>query len=178
MSLSQFFVELENELLFKKNKQILIKIGNQLFEDCFDFSIPKNKYEKLLNIYKSKNKLQYKKYYIYSSFDKNLLIFKNGTNKCYKTLNYFFKDDKNYRIEYSSKYYLPNDLFQSEYEYDSIYQYHETYFNFNDNGDKISFIQKTNVNTKEVFYNIQISLENLDNLNNIEKMLVEILNQV
>jgi hypothetical protein len=165
-----------NDTICKKsnneNNEIILKIGKQIFEECFDTSLDKEKYTLIFE--KNKNKqMKNKKYYIYSSFDKNLLIFSNGMNKCYKTINYLYSNEEKYRLEYSEKKYLPNDLFQPEYEYDSIFQYNEKIIELQES-IVLVFTEKINMKNKKTFYNIEMRM-NMKNIINFDKNNIELL---
>jgi hypothetical protein len=168
--ITKFYETVCNEKNTNNNK-IILKIGKQIFEGCFNTSIDKEKYILIFEKYKNKNKqMKNKKYYIYSSFDKNLLIFSNGMNKCYKTINYLYSNEENYRLEYSENKYLSNDLFQPEYEYDSIFQYNEKIIELQESVVLV-FTEKINMKNKKTFYNIEIRM----NMKNIDKNDIELL---
>ena len=163
------------DLKTKTKNDLIIKFGKQLFENCFDTSIDKTKYSAMLENYSNNIKNNNKKYYIYSSFDKKLLIFSNGMNKCYKTVDFSYKNEEKYRIEHSNKKYLANDLFQSEYEYDTIFQYNEKIFELQ-LGISIVFIEKTNMKTKNIQPAIEYSIEIRIKHDNIDKFDINLLN--
>lgn len=153
-----------------------IKFGKKMFDDCFNTSINKEVFLKLIKEIETKVVGRKKKYYIYTSLDKYLLIFTNGLNKCYQIKNYVNIDRLLHRIEKYDKHFLSNDAFEPDYEYDNIYEINEKIY------DNVSFIEKRNMKTNTTIYNIvydysnnsNISIEDIGNMTeilNIEKEL-------
>jgi hypothetical protein len=90
----------------KKNNffEISVRLGKNLYRNCYDYNISLADFEKLVTIYREKDeiktdKIKYSKYHQYQYNQLNLIVLPDGYSICYK-----YNQHKYYRYQYKGTY--------------------------------------------------------------------------